>query len=561
MRTLLEVLCVLPFSVALAQGAFAGTPTSATTGSPPNILVILVDDVGPDQLIAFDADHGVAGMAPGANLYTSDYPYAPTPNITALAQEGVRFTRAFATPLCSPSRASMMTGRYTLRNWIGGICTPNARANVPPFNRQEPQLPRTEIALPEMLDLFAPSVSTGLFGKWHLTASRCHVPPPVIPDIDGDDHPAAAGWTDFDGIIRNLLGRPNPDTEGCIVGRPNYYTWFRVHNETSPPPYTPCAGAPPGACLPPSTLSLREFEETYITTTEREAVQAFALAAPEPWCAVWASHACHGPFDWPPQELHSYGNEPFDLLDTQHWLRYLSILETLDSEIGNLKSALDQGQGETIWDRTMVILIGDNGSDSNALVDASERFPGILDDYVAPVLDDGRPTRFKGTSYVSGTSMACIVSGAGVVNPGRVYGGLVDIVDVFSTIRDSYGVPANWTSLMGLDGRQIDGVSLRPVIEDTGGTARTATFSLQYSPNGPFLLSQTPDFFQVGYTEQLPSGEIYHLIQVKDKPDEFYQLCDTVGNDVDTAEASPLALTHPEYQGVLDNLRDLAGNP
>ncbi len=565
MSTLLELrrvvsaaALILILGVTQTVHARPGNPA----GTPPNILVILMDDVGPDQLSSFDAAHGVVGLDPGENLYTSGYPYAPTPNITALAQEGVRFTRAFTTPLCSPSRASLMTGRYSLRNYIGGICTPNARSNVPPFYRQEPQLPRTEIALPEMLSLFAPTVSTALFGKWHLTASPCRVPPPQVPDVDGDDHPAVMDWPVFDGIIRNLLGQPNVATEGCIVGRPSYYTWFRVHNETSPPPYTPCSGAPTGACIPPSTLSLREFEEDYMVTVERQAVQDYALTAAEPWCAIWASHACHGPFDWPPQELHSYGNEPFDLLDTQHWLRYLALLETLDTEIGNLRSALDQGPGETIWDRTMVILIGDNGSDSNALIDANERFPGILDDYVAPVLDDGKPSRFKGTSYVSGTSMACIISGAGVANPGRTYGGLVDMVDIFSTIRDHFGVPSNWTSLMSLDGRQIDGVSLQPVIDDTGGTGRTFSLALQYTPNGPFTLFTQPlSFWQAGYIEEVASGAMYHLIQRKDLPDEFYQLCDSAGNDVDTAENFPLPLSHPEYQAIADNLRDIAANP
>ncbi len=534
---------------------------NSSSGTPPNILLIVLDDVGPDQLACFDVNHGVVGMDPGSNLYTGSYPYTPTPNITALAQEGIRFTRAFTTPLCSPSRGQLMTGRYSLRNCIGGICTPNGKSLAQPVSRQEPQLPRTEIALPEMLSLFAPSVSSALFGKWHLGASPCRVPPPIMADVDGDDHPAVAGWVDYAGIIRNILGAPDPSTEGCLLGRPSYYSWFRVENQVSPPPYTPCRNAPTGACPPPSTQSLREFNETYITTTERIAVQDFALNATEPWCAVWSAQACHGPFDWPPQDLHSFGNEPFDLLDTQLWIRYLAILETLDTEIGNLRDALDQGPGETLWDRTMVILIGDNGSDNNAMIDANERFPGILAGYEAPIRIDGKPSRFKGTSYVTGTSMACIVSGAGVVNPGRNEGGLVDIVDIFSTIRDVYGVPVNWTTMMGLDSRMIDGVSLLPVITDTGSSGRNFVFNLQFSPNGPFLLATPPTNWQAGYAEQVPTGEIYHLIQRKGLPNEFYQLCDSSGNDVDTAESSPLSLTHPEYQGVLDNMRAIALNP
>ena len=567
MRILLEFMVALPvLAPVLSAGVNDIVPSDVVTPAPgpvslacpPNILVILMDDVGPDQLVSFDPAHGVAGMDPGENLYVGNYPYAPTPNITALARDGVRFTRAFTTPLCSPSRASLMTGRYSMRNYIGGICTPNGKGNVPPFDPQEPQLPRTEIALPEMLGLFAPSVSNGLFGKWHLTADKCRVPPCVIPDIDGDDHPAKAGWTEYAGLIRNIGGAPNPVTEGCMIGRANYFDWFRVHNELAPPPYTPCPSSPPGLCLPPSTCSLREYNQDYVTSNERQAVQDFALTATEPWLAIWASQACHGPLDWPPQDLHSYGNEPFDLLSSEHWLRYLAILEAFDTEVGKLKTALDQGQGKTLWDRTMVILIGDNGTDNNAMLDAHNRFPGILDDYVAPVNVKGTSSRFKGTPYVSGTSMACIISGARVANPGRISSGLVDMVDIFSTIRDTFGAPDDWTSQMGLDGRPIDGVSLMPVIKDIGGTGRISSFALQYSPNGPFAFTPPLARWRIGYAEQLPNGEIYHLVQKKDEMDEFYQLCDSAGNNVDTAEKFPLPLSHPAYQGMVDNATALA---
>lgn len=544
-------------SLGLAPHTAPAGPSAAPAGTTPNVLVILVDDVGPDQLACYDPDLDVPGMDPGSNLFTGAYPYAPTPTITSLAEDGVRFTRGFTTPVCSPSRAMLMTGRYGMRTQIGGIVTPHGKANQPPFNRALPQLPNSEYLLPEVLAAFAPTYTTALFGKWHMTGDKCRVPPTIVADVDGDDHPSKAGWPIYRGILRNLLGKPNPSSEGCITGRATYYDWFEVENQVSPPPYTPCAGAPPGACIPPSVCSLREWEQTYLTTRERESVEDFCLTTAEPWCAVWASQACHGPFDWPPQALHGYGNEPFDLLNAEVWLRFLAVLQSFDTELGKLKTALSQGEGETLWDRTVVLLVGDNGTDAGAVVDAKLRVPGILDGYVEPEFIDGKATRFKGNPYVSGTNMLLVMSGAGIVNPGRADDGLVDMVDVFSTILDVCGVPANWVDLMGFDGRTIDGTSFLPTFEDLGSPARTESLTLHYSPNGPFETANLPDNYQIGFAKKVASGALYHLIQREGEDDEFYQLCDASGNDVDTAEANPLPLTHAEYQGLVDSLRGL----
>ena len=131
--------------LALACGDGAGQPRRPDR--PPNVVVILVDDLRSDDL-------GVAG-----------HPFAATPSIDRLAREGTRFVNAFATtPLCSPSRAAILTGQYAHTNGIvDNTARDSASHRLPTF------------ALP----LRDAGYETGFFGKWHM----------------GNDDTPRPGWT------------------------------------------------------------------------------------------------------------------------------------------------------------------------------------------------------------------------------------------------------------------------------------------------------------------------------------------------------------------------------
>ncbi len=122
--------------VALACLAACQSAPDDEQERPPNIVVVLVDDLRWDDL-------GIEG-----------HPFAETPAIDRMAREGVRFANAFAaTPLCSPSRASILTGQYAHRH---GIVDNTARD-----------------AASHRLDNFAQPLAaagyrTGFFGKWHM---------------------------------------------------------------------------------------------------------------------------------------------------------------------------------------------------------------------------------------------------------------------------------------------------------------------------------------------------------------------------------------------------------
>jgi arylsulfatase A len=138
--------------------------------SSPNIIFILADDLGYSQVGCY-----------GSNYYQ-------TPNIDNLAKEGMRFKNAYATSsVCSPTRASIMTGKYPARLHITNFIPGNNRDD---YLLKEPEwqkfLPLEEVTVAELLK--EKGYRTAIFGKWHLSIEK--TPPkslPYNPDKQGFD--------------------------------------------------------------------------------------------------------------------------------------------------------------------------------------------------------------------------------------------------------------------------------------------------------------------------------------------------------------------------------------
>ena len=137
---------------ALSIVAALALPVSSRAAErPPNFVFILMDDMGTTDLSCF-----------GSKFYQS-------PNIDRLASEGMKFTQAYAAcPVCSPTRASIMTGKYPARVHLtdfipGRKIMPDQKLARPDFNLQ---LPLEEVTLPEKLK--SKGYVSGAFGKWHL---------------------------------------------------------------------------------------------------------------------------------------------------------------------------------------------------------------------------------------------------------------------------------------------------------------------------------------------------------------------------------------------------------
>ncbi|MFP6613144.1 MAG: sulfatase-like hydrolase/transferase, partial [Pirellulales bacterium] len=122
------------FSLTIVLPAFAARSAPAAE-PPPNIIFLLVDDLGWTDLGCF-----------GSDLYE-------TPNIDALAAQGTKFTDGYAAcTVCSPTRAAYMTGKYPARlhltDWIAGHMRPNARLRIPDWQKW---LSRDETTIAEAL--------------------------------------------------------------------------------------------------------------------------------------------------------------------------------------------------------------------------------------------------------------------------------------------------------------------------------------------------------------------------------------------------------------------------
>lgn len=152
MRTLLA----LSLALLLASLADLRSAETAQAASRPNVIVIVTDDQGA-------ADAGCYGAK---DLLT--------PNIDAIAGRGVRFTQFYAgAPVCSPSRAALLTGRYPLRAGLTGNASsePNGKAG----------LPGEQVTMAEMFK--AAGYATAHIGKWHLGFTR-----EMMPNAQGFDY-------------------------------------------------------------------------------------------------------------------------------------------------------------------------------------------------------------------------------------------------------------------------------------------------------------------------------------------------------------------------------------
>jgi len=175
----------LPGCSGRTLGLGSGSAKKGKDKVKPNILFILADDFGWSQLGCY-----------GSSFYE-------TPDIDRLATESMRFTDAYAAcPVCSPTRASIMTGKYPARlhltDFIAGGSYPHERLTQPAWQKY---LPLEEITIAEVLK--AAGYKTASFGKWHLSIAK---PPPQSKPYNPDKQ-------GFDESIITYKPRGNQDPE------------------------------------------------------------------------------------------------------------------------------------------------------------------------------------------------------------------------------------------------------------------------------------------------------------------------------------------------------------
>jgi len=382
----------------------SNSPVSGASGQAPspNILFIIMDDVGIDQLRVF----GYGGV---------DAP--KTPNIDAIARAGVRFRNVWAMPECSPSRAVFFEGRYPLRTNVFGALLGDDLANsqVSPYEATTPRLLKTR------------GYDSGDFGKFHLgepTNNPFHntlvhslgwdyfdgflqgAPPPIDTTAGGigGDPPDGNGQTYSCGFIPNKIDG-GADSGSCrfvdntcqdlsvtaVHPTPGFYCLEQggvFEPETScqqTPTHPPDFKAYNGYYVWPRVINYPDGQHPTFPNTRgfvAEATTNSALgwinsekAANKNWMATVAFPQIHTPYQQVPKSLLPAGSPDLSNLDctgniaNKHLLSN-QMLESMDTEIGRLlvqtglasynpDGSLNYQPQNT---DTMVIVIGDNGT-------------------------------------------------------------------------------------------------------------------------------------------------------------------------------------------------------
>ncbi|HEX6013611.1 MAG TPA: sulfatase-like hydrolase/transferase [Geminicoccaceae bacterium] len=247
-------------------------PATAADAAPRNILLIIADDFGVD----------VAEFYPTSVREVTTPPAPPMPNLRALARRGVLFARAWANPWCSPTRATILTGRYGFRTGIG-------RA----WSGERPPLALSEFTLPEAFRAGSDSgyVLANL-GKWHLSG--------------GASDPNRQGWAHYAGM---------PPGAGSL---PSYFSWSKT--------------------VDGATATSRTYATTD-TVNEAAAEIARAEARDLPYFLWVAFAAPHFPFHKPPNALHSRDSLPATGASNRAYFE--AMVEALDTEIGRLLRSVE----------------------------------------------------------------------------------------------------------------------------------------------------------------------------------------------------------------------------
>ena len=401
-------------------------------GAQPNVVLFLADDMG-------WMDSGVYGSQ-----------YYETPNLDRFAKRAMRFTQAYAQPLCSPSRASILSGQYTARHGIttaSGHQPPQAEGHV---FRPASAPANVAMLLPESRNYLAPSqvtlaealkgvgYRTAHIGKWHLGLTQPHWPEQQGFDVAFHCHPdpgPPGGYFSPYGVISE--GRPNAKTRvGTITDGPE--------------------------------------GEYIVDRLAEEAVKFIAASKGQPFFLNLWCYGVHGPWGHK-EEYTRYFAAKKDPSGRQGNPIMASMLKSVDECFGRILQELEE---KGLSDNTIILFNSDNGGNQHSNVSAEgkkaasadwQKWAGNQPPTQNTPLRDG-----KGTLYEGGTRVPLLWAWAGKIAPGTVTDAVVGPIDIYPTILDLAGVKKP-------EGQLLDGLSYAAVLQGEGDFPRQAYFN--YHPH------------------------------------------------------------------------------
>jgi arylsulfatase A-like enzyme len=426
----------------------------------PNIVLIMSDDLGYEVI--------------GANGGTS----YDTPRIDEMAQSGMRFENAHVMPLCTPTRASLMTGKYNFRNYIGfGLLRPD------------------EATFGHLLS--DAGYNTCISGKWQLYSYN---PPDQMPEMRSKGQRIEdAGFDEF-----CVWHAHHTEEKGSRYKNPIIYQNGKFRDDTE---------GKYGEDI------FCDYIIDYIGRKKDDDA---------PFFVYWPMAATHKPHEptpdspewdeFDPPANKSLGAKTWAELEDGSWEDdprfYKDMVEYHDKVIGRLIDYLDQ-QG--LREDTLVIYVGDNGTPT---------------DVCSMMHDHNEICGGKGKTNDRGTHVPLICDMPGTIPSGSVQADLVESTDFLPTVFEAAGLEFP-------DGYLIDGRSFYPQLTGGKGNPRDWIFFHFEPMNARNDIGQIR-FVRDHEWKLYETGELYDLIDDLDEESPIYESRDTAKQSAARARLRPV---------------------
>lgn len=403
----------------------------------PNVILFLVDDMGWMDCGAY-----------GSKFYE-------TPHIDRFAERAMKFTDAYAQPLCSPTRASLLTGQHSARHGITsatGHQPPQAAGFKFLSDTAPPSQPMLTPASKNYLEpsqrtlaevLRDASYRTAHIGKWHLGLAPQH-------------------WPERQGFDVTFHCHPDPGPPG------NYFSPYGVRQGEG-------IGNAKGRF---GNITDGPQGEYIVDRQAEEAVKFIEANRDRPFFLNLWCYGVHGPWGHKEEYTHAFAAEK-DPRGAQGNPIMASMLRSVDECFGRIVSEVER---LGLSGNTIIIFNSDNGGNTHSNVPDTAKTARAEKSKSAQLADwrkwagnqpptNNAPLRDgKGTLYEGGTRVPLMWSWPGVIKAGGTSDAIVGHIDLYPTLLDLLGIekPAD---------QIVDGVSYAAVLKSTGALQRRAFFN------------------------------------------------------------------------------------
>jgi len=447
--------------------------------SQSNIIVFLVDDMGWQDT-----------SEPFWTEKTSLNDKYHTPHMERLADLGMKFTQAYSSAVCSPTRVSLMTGMNAARHRVTNWTLRRDRSNdpkdelldFPPWNVNGLQ-PTDTIEKAVHATTMAQILQN--IGYFTIHCGKAHFGAISTPG----ENPGNLGF--------------NINIAGHAAGAPASYQGLNNYGNDE-------NGLPTSVWSVPGLAKYHGTNTNLSDALTREAIIALDSAQKlnKPFYLYMAHYAVHSPI----QPDHRFVQKYYELGLDSIEAKYASMIEGMDQSLGDLMDYLEQNN---LSDNTIILFMSDNGGLS-AVGRGGEKHTHNLP------LNSG-----KGSAYEGGIRVPMIVNWPGVSHARTVCDDYVIIEDFFPSILEMAGI-TNYETV-----QDVDGVSFVPLINHTGASAGNRNLFWHYpnkwGPTGP----------GVGASSTIRNGDWKLIYFYKDQHFELYNIAEDIGEHHNLTDENP----------------------